>query len=739
MCKILRLILAEEIPKLPYVSYNWYNSCKKSPFITEHSSSSRLNNLKNMLFCVSKTNIATLPFFLKLDHSVDDKRTIETFSRIPNFLSQNIVTFNSVTDQAVQVCSPAGLASGIQKMEGLFLNIAGIPSEIICKILGMLEAEDISNIPCVLCFSANVDNVGDHFQMWNPVTRQSIDVGLPTGLSTRIVMIMQFGFGYDHHNGEFYIPVIWDAFQETGETFILYRPTALTDGSSNVDRIHMRNESDLTTCVIIMQHSIPESLRGGISEDPDAKGFLKQISDRFATNEKVETSTSLSKLVSMRYKGKGNIREYIMEMSNLVTKLRGLKLELSDDFLVHLVLNSRTAQFDQFKVSYNNQKEKWSLNELIAQCVQEEERHKQNKVESAHLASSSGVKASNKWKRNEKGIADKGKSSQNVQKKQDTDLPVSFAESMAMLRRIVPSLLLGKKLTDENSLMLWHKRLGDISKLRMQRLMSDEILDTLDLSNFDVCIECIKDLTVVGEYYGIYDGSGEQRPGPFARFLMECGIVPQYTMPATPSQNGVAERRNRTIKDIVRSMISHSSFPDSLWGEALKTVVCILNRVPTKAVTKTPYEMWTRYSERSKGYKFYDHSNRSFFETRNAKFIEDVGPSGSGNPREVTFEEEYVTIPSTVTVNIDPAVNEDPVTVNEDPVEDVTEPEITPMEIHEHHYDDDTPQHPQKQVLLRLNDNIHEYWFIYVHSDIKFDFQLRFASKFESSLDSLSH
>ncbi|KAI0510586.1 hypothetical protein KFK09_011193 [Dendrobium nobile] len=64
-------------------------------------------------------------------------------------------------------------------------------------------------------------------------------------------------------------------------------------------------------------------------------------------------------------------------------------------------------------------------------------------------------------------------------------------------------------------------------------------------------------------------------------------------MPGTPSQNGVAERRNRTLKDMVRSMISHSSLPESLWGEALKTAVYILNRVPSKAVTKTPYELWT--------------------------------------------------------------------------------------------------------------------------------------------------
>ena len=34
-----------------------------------------------------------------------------------------------------------------------------------------------------------------------------------------------------------------------------------------------------------------------------------------------------------------------------------------------------------------------------------------------------------------------------------------------------------------------------------------------------------------GEYYGRYDGSGEQRPGPFAKYLEDCGIVPQYTMP----------------------------------------------------------------------------------------------------------------------------------------------------------------------------------------------------------------
>ena len=43
---------------------------------------------------------------------------------------------------------------------------------------------------------------------------------------------------------------------------------------------------------------------------------------------------------------------------------------------------------------------------------------------------------------------------------------------------------------------------------------------------------------------------------------------------------------------MVRSMISPSSLPELFWGGALKIVVYILNRVPSKAVTQTPYELW---------------------------------------------------------------------------------------------------------------------------------------------------
>ena len=95
-----------------------------------------------------------------------------------------------------------------------------------------------------------------------------------------------------------------------------------------------------------------------------------------------------------------------------------------------------------------------------------------------------------------------------------------------------------------------------------------------------------------GEYYGRYDENG-QHPGLFAKFLEKCGICAQYTMPGTPQQNGVSERRNQTLMDMVRSILSNSCLPISLWMYALKTTMYLLNRVPSKVVQKTPFELWT--------------------------------------------------------------------------------------------------------------------------------------------------
>ena len=668
-------------------------------------------------------------------------------------------------------------------------------------------------------------------------------------------------------------------------------------------------------CLKFMQMTIPEAFRGTVSDTTLAKEFLADIEKRFVKNEKAEMGILLKKFCSKQYTGQGSVREYILEMTHMAEKLKVMKFEMSDDMIVTMILNSLPPKFGHFLVSYNCLKEKWTVNELISHCVQEEERLRVEQPETANVASSSKKKGNKKRK-----IADKVKdivqksdkdASKDPKGKQPVDPDACFfchkkghmkkectlykawllknnkkgtyssnvcsevnsvtvpidtwwidsgatthvsvsmqgclshrrpsdveeyiysgdgskAKVVAighfkiLLRTgfyldlyetfVVPSFrrnlisvygldkngfsckfenrifslfqaskLVGtgkmsevdklyalssvasseeslhmstrnvkQKLTNKNSSALWHRRLGHISRKRIERLVQTEILDPLDMSDFDPCVQCAKgqqtkvrkyqarrateQLELIhtdicgpfqvptrnghtyfisfiddytrfgyvylikekaqaldmfksfkaevelqlnkkikqvrsdrgGEYYGRYDGSGEQCPGPFAKFLEENGIVPQYTMPGSPAMNGVAERRNRTLMEMVRSMLSHTTLPLNLWGEALKSATYILNHVPTKAANKTPYELWSGrkpslqhfrvwgcpaearpyrpnerkldartiscyfvgYAERSRGYKFYDPTNKVIFETGTVKFFENISVQG---------------------------------------------------------------------------------------------------------------
>ena len=66
-----------------------------------------------------------------------------------------------------------------------------------------------------------------------------------------------------------------------------------------------------------------------------------------------------------------------------------------------------------------------------------------------------------------------------------------------------------------------------------------------------------------------FDRGGEYLDSKFTDYLIENGIVSQLTTPGTLPQNGFAERRNRTLLDMVRSMMSYSTLPNSFWGYAL--------------------------------------------------------------------------------------------------------------------------------------------------------------------------
>ncbi|KAL2230679.1 UNVERIFIED_CONTAM: Retrovirus-related Pol polyprotein from transposon TNT 1-94 [Sesamum indicum] len=88
------------------------------------------------------------------------------------------------------------------------------------------------------------------------------------------------------------------------------------------------------------------------------------------------------------------------------------------------------------------------------------------------------------------------------------------------------------------------------------------------------------------------DRGGEYESSKFNEYCQTFGIIHEETPPYSPSSNGMAERKNRTFKDMINSLLLTSGLPKYLWGEALNTACHILNRVPLKHNTSTPFELW---------------------------------------------------------------------------------------------------------------------------------------------------
>ena len=80
------------------------------------------------------------------------------------------------------------------------------------------------------------------------------------------------------------------------------------------------------------------------------------------------------------------------------------------------------------------------------------------------------------------------------------------------------------------------------------------------------------------------DRGGEYTSNLFRSFCRAHEINHQLTMIYTPQQNGVAERKNRTILDMARSMVKAKHLPRTFWAEAVLCAVYLLNRCPIKSV-----------------------------------------------------------------------------------------------------------------------------------------------------------
>ena len=89
------------------------------------------------------------------------------------------------------------------------------------------------------------------------------------------------------------------------------------------------------------------------------------------------------------------------------------------------------------------------------------------------------------------------------------------------------------------------------------------------------------------------DHGGEFENSSFTNWCDKYGIHHNFSAPRTPQQNGVVERKNRTLQEMARTMLNEHNLPKYFWGHAVDTACHVLNRVYLRpTLNKTPYELW---------------------------------------------------------------------------------------------------------------------------------------------------
>ncbi|WJZ86463.1 hypothetical protein VitviT2T_005916 [Vitis vinifera] len=163
-------------------------------------------------------------------------------------------------------------------------------------------------------------------------------------------------------------------------------PHKITDTSTPEQiLLYERWEKSNRLSVMYIKTKISAGIRGSIEQHENVRELLKAIDEQFVTSDKALPNTLIMKFTSLKLTGIRGVHEHIMEMRDIVAQLKKLEVEMSESFLVHFILKTLPPQYGPFKISYNTHKDKWSINELMTMCVQEEGRLMMEQGESAML------------------------------------------------------------------------------------------------------------------------------------------------------------------------------------------------------------------------------------------------------------------------------------------------------------------------------------------------------------------
>ncbi|XP_063942810.1 uncharacterized protein LOC135150440 [Daucus carota subsp. sativus] len=184
---------------------------------------------------------------------------------------------------------------------------------------------------------------------------------------------------------------------------------------------------------------------------------------------------------------------------------------------------------------------------------------------------------------------------------------------------------------------LWHARLGHKSK--------DEAIDKFKIYKEEVERQQTETIKTIRS-----DRGGEYVE-PFGEFCSQHGIIHEVTAPYSPQSNGVDERKNRTLNEMMNAMLLSSRLPQLMWGEAILSANNILNITMRKNKDVSPYEMWEKKKSSYKHLKVWgciakipEIQKNTIMESRNASFFETTFPCNPRNEHPTTSKRTHESI-----------------------------------------------------------------------------------------------
>ncbi|GJW17016.1 putative ribonuclease H-like domain-containing protein [Tanacetum coccineum] len=192
------------------------------------------------------------------------------------------------------------------------------------------------------------------------------------------------------------------------------------------------------------------------------------------------------------------------------------------------------------------------------------------------------------------------------------------------LKNIVPSkgltCLIAKATNNESK--LWHRRLGHINFKTLNKLVKGNLVRGIE-NQLNHRIIIIRS-----------DNGTEFKNQDLNQLCNLKGIKREYSNARTPQQNGVAERKNRTLIEAARTMLADSLLPIPFWAEAVNTACYVHNRADEGVLVG--------YSISSKAFRVYNHRTRKVEENLHVNFLENQ-PNIAGNGPKWLFDIDSLT------------------------------------------------------------------------------------------------